>query len=364
MRILITGAAGNLGGMLARHLLTQTQHFLNLLEPISKPQMTPQRHRIPQSHRDSLVGTPSVVLWRFCGSVVWTGVLKQLLVHRAPVSEDLVVEGRTHVYRGDLADDTTLIEPCSSSDAIVHFAGVLFAPTPEKFLPITNTLYTKHLVDAAAKTGVKTVILISFPHVEGSTSKGDPCTGRQDRQPVSVHAQTRLAAERYLVERARETGLRAIVLRPGTIYGRDVLMVRFAKWLAERKLLGVWREPTPIHVLSIEDFNVCCRVAIERPDVQGIYPLGDDAPTTLQEFLDTVCVRWELGKPWRVPVWSVYTVAWLCETAARLFRTQTPFTIDFIRIGRVPYFCDTHRMKAELLPMLQYPTLQEGLVLL
>ena len=141
-------------------------------------------------------------------------------------------------------------------------------------------------------------------------------------------------------------------------------MIRFAKRLAEKKLLGVWKHPTPIHVLSIEDFNACCRIALERSDIQGIYPLGDDAPTTLQEFLDTVCARWGLAKPWRVPVWSVYTVAWLCETAARLFRTRTPFTIDFIRIGRVPYYCDTRRMKAELLPTLQYPTLQEGLALL
>ena len=316
MRVLITGAAGNLGRMLARHLLASSDHFLNLM------------------------------------------------MHRIPVRDDLIVNGRTRVYRCDLADPQTLVEVCSATDAIVHFAGVLFAPRPERFLPITNTRYTTHLVEAAMQGGVKRFVLISFPHVEGPTSIQDSCTGRQDREPISVHAKTRLAAERYLLERARGSGMRAIALRPGMIYGRDVLMIAFAKRLAQRRLLGVWREPTSIHLLSIEDFNACCQAAIEHPEARGVYPLGDDSPTTLQEFLDAACGHWKLRKPWRVPLWSVYTVAWGCETVAGLLGTRTPFTVDFIRIGRIPYHCDTSRMKADLLPRLRYPSLTEGLSLL
>ena len=316
MRVLITGAAGNLGSLFARYLLGQTAHALNLM------------------------------------------------VHRTPIATDLGQDGRTRVFRCDLADPKTLSTVCAQSDVIVHFAGVLFAPHPERFLPMTNFLYTRHLVDAAIAGGVKRFILISFPHVEGPTSRKHPCVGRQDQQPISVHAQTRLAAERYLMEQAKGSAMTGIALRPGMIYGGDVLMISFAKRLARRNLLGVWRWPTPIHVLSLDDFMACCRAAIERPTAKGMYPLGDDDPTTLQEFLDAACRHWRFKKPWRVPVWSVYMVAWLCEALASLFRARTPFTVDFIRIGRVPYFCDTHRMKAELLPELQYPSLKEGMAIL
>ena len=158
--------------------------------------------------------------------------------------------------------------------------------------------------------------------------------------------------------------MRAIVLRSGMIYGREVLMIAFAKQLAQKRLLGVWRQPTPIHLLSIDDFNACCQAAIEKPNVNGMYPLGDDGPTTLQEFLETVCQHWRVPSPWCVPVWSVYFVAWACETIASIRKTRSPFTVDFIRIGRVPYFCDTRRMKADLLPQLRYPSLQIGLELL
>ena len=316
MRVLITGAAGNLGSRLARYLLATSDHVLNLM------------------------------------------------VHRTPVGQDLTPRTRTHVYQADLADPKTLATPCAASDVIVHFAGVLFAPSPQTFLPVTNFQYTRNLVDAALAAGVKRFILISFPHVEGPTSRESPCVGRQDREPASVHAKTRLAAEKYLMEKARDTTMRAISLRPGMIYGNEVLMIAFAKQLANKRLLGVWKRPTPIHLLSIDDFNACVQAAIEKPEAIGVYPLGDDEPTTLQEFLDEACRYWGLARPWRVPVWSVYAVAWLCETAAAILGTRTPFTIDFIQIGRVPYYCNTSRMKAELLPRVKYRSFRAGLEIL
>ena len=170
-----------------------------------------------------------------------------LMVHRTPLPAGVERAGRTATYPCDLGEPATLSAVCRASDVIVHFAGVLFAPRPEQFLPVTNAEYTRHLVDAAIAGGVKKLILISFPHVEGPTSREHPCTDRQDREPVSMHAKTRLAAERYLVERTKGTGTLAVSLRPGMIYGKDVLMIAFAKRLAGQGLLGVWRSPTPIH---------------------------------------------------------------------------------------------------------------------
>jgi hypothetical protein len=95
--------------------------------------------------------------------------------------------------QADLRDPATLGPALSGVDAVVHFAGVLFAPRPERFLPETNTRWFDHLVAAALEARVARLILVSFPHVEGPTSTDEPATGRLDREPVSVHARTRLA---------------------------------------------------------------------------------------------------------------------------------------------------------------------------
>ena len=87
--ILITGAAGNLGGLLARHLAGR------------------QRLR--------------------------------LMYHHRPIPADLAAAPDVATVQADLADPATLPAAIAGAEIVVHFAGVLFAPRPERFLPETNT---------------------------------------------------------------------------------------------------------------------------------------------------------------------------------------------------------------------------------
>ena len=229
VKILITGAAGNLGWFLTRHLL-------------------PGNHDL------------------------------HLLTHRTELPTPLGDYPNVAVFKADLGDPDSLDPACREVDCIVHFAGVLFAPRPERFLPITNIEYVRNLVNVAQDIGVPKFILISFPHVEGESTPDDPATGRLDGQPDSIHAQTRLAAEQVLFQQTADSQMVPVVLRPGMIYGRGVLMIEAARWLLAWRLLGVWREPTWIHPLALPDFLACTVAAIEGAHVSGVYNLGDEAP--------------------------------------------------------------------------------------
>ena len=114
MKILITGAAGNLGSRLAQHLI-------------------PGPHQL------------------------------RLMVQKSPIPFNISGHANVSIYRADLARPHTLPMACEGIDCIVHFAGILFAPLPEKFLPLTNVGYVKNLVEAAKTAGVRKFILISFP---------------------------------------------------------------------------------------------------------------------------------------------------------------------------------------------------------
>ncbi|MFH1539862.1 MAG: NAD(P)-dependent oxidoreductase, partial [bacterium] len=315
MRVLITGAAGNLGSFLARHM----------------------------------AGGPHEL---------------RLLVHRTELPPDIAFAPNASVFRADLGDPRTLAGLCEDMDCIVHFAGVLFAPGPEIFLPITNVGYVRNLVSAALADGVKKIIIISFPHVEGESTPDNPAKGTMDGEPASVHARTRLEAEKCLFETCNGKKMVPVSLRAGMIYGRGVLMIDAAKWLARRRLLAVWRKPTWIHLLSLPDFQKCVVSAIEGAEVSGVYNLGDDMPMTLQEFLDAATAYWGYRRPWRFARWGFYFASWCCEAFATVFGTSAPLTRDFIKIGMASYVSDTSRMKKELLPKLEYPALDDGTVLL
>jgi nucleoside-diphosphate-sugar epimerase len=316
MRILISGAAGNLGSALARHLL-------------------PSRHKL------------------------------RLVFHRTPLPHDLRAGRNVEPAQADLALPETLPAACKNVDCVVHFAGILFAPRPERFLPITNHSYVTNLVEAAIEAGVRRFILISFPHVEGPTTPDHPATGRTvDALPISVHAQTRLAAEKTLFERSRGTGLRPIALRSGLVYGRGVKMIEAGRWLLQRRLLAVWPEPTWNHLLALPDFLRCVEAASVKPRARGVYLLGDELPMTLQNFLDALAWHWGYQPAWRLPRGLFPLAGAMSEAAATVLGTASPLTRDFIRIGMVPHVVDTTRMRRELLPRLAYPTLREGLAIL
>lgn len=309
--VLITGAAGNLGGLLARHLQSK-------------------------------------------------GYPLRLMFHKTPLAEGLADAPKVTPVQADLAKPETLEAAVGDADVVVHFAGVLFAPRPQKFLPETNTRWFANLLEACDQARVDRVVLISFPHVEGETTVDAPATGRLDGEPISVHARTRLEEERLLLERQPAGYITPLVLRLGMVYGRGILMIDAARWLAKRRLLGVWKEPTWIHLLSTADYLAVTEAAITVPEARGIYHGGDEQPITLQEFLAEACRVWQVHPPRTMPFWTIYSAATLCELFASVANTRSPLTRDFIKIGRVSYFGDTGRAREELIPVLQHPTLSSG----
>jgi len=312
MVIAITGAAGNLGSLLSRHLLATTQCKL------------------------------------------------RLLVHNRKVPPDLRAQTRAPVIACDLAEPETLLPALEGADCVVHFAGVLFKSHPERFLPITNSAYCKNLLAAAIEKNVRRIILISFPHVEGTTTPDAPAAGRLDGNPVSVHARTRLEEETMLFAASARHGFEAVSLRVGMVYGQGILMIDAARWLARHRLLAVWREPTWIHLISTEDFLAATSEAATRKNIRGIFHLGDEGRQSLQDFLDEITKVWCTHKPLRLPPQLIYLAAFLCELQSFLFGTKSPLTRDFITIGRCSYYGDTTRMRAELLSVLKHPTFKEG----
>jgi len=125
--VLITGAAGNLGSLLSRHI-RDNENDLNLI----------------------------------------------LMQHQNKIPRDLKEHPRVQVRNANLSKIETLDGCIDSADIIIHFAGVLFKANPEKFLYETNIRYFENLVSAAKKNNINKIILISFPHVEGPTSRKIP----------------------------------------------------------------------------------------------------------------------------------------------------------------------------------------------
>lgn len=313
-RIAITGAAGNLGGLLA------------------------------QGMKDLDVNL-------------------NLLIHEKDIDDNLKNRDNIFVFKVDLSDKSTLSDSLQGVDVIVHFAGILFKANPEKFLPTTNTQYFNNLLEVAVQQNVKRIILISFPHVEGECTPENPATGVLTGNPESMHARTRLEEEKLLFQYGDKYGFEAVSLRVGMVYGEGILMIDAGQWFARHWLLGIWKKPTYIHLISKTDFVDATIAAALKPEIKGIYHIGDEGVQTLQQFLDDITVYKGNHKPWCMPVWMIMTAARGFELFSAVFGTRSPLTVDFVKIGMVSYYGDTSRMRQELLPELKYKTYRDGMEL-
>jgi len=286
-----------------------------------------------------------------------------LLIHKKDIGEDLRNKQNVSVFRVDLADEPSLYPALENVDVLIHFAGVLFKANPEKFLPVTNVRYFTNLLNCAIKQKVKRLILISFPHVEGETTPDSPAKGILTGTPDSMHARTRLEEEKLLFDLGQKAGIENVSLRVGMVYGKGILMIDAGQWFARHYLLGIWRKPTYIHLISKTDFIETTIAAAFKPGIHGIYHLGDEGIQTLQQFLDDITTHVGNHKPWRMPVWMIMTAARVFEAWSAIFGTRSPLTVDFIKIGMMSYYGDTTRMREELLPELKYKTYKEGIKL-
>jgi nucleoside-diphosphate-sugar epimerase len=313
MKVLIAGATGNMGEHLIKHLLAKSRHGL------------------------------------------------RLLVHKTAPLEVFLRHPRVELYYGSLADPISLRQACHGVDAVISSAGVLFQPFPERFLRTTNVTYVRNLVDAAIQAKVGHFILASFPHVEGETTPQRPALGILGPKPDALHAATRWEAEDYLFKAAQGTRLRPLALRAGFVYGPDVRLMKGARWLLRHRLMAVWRKPTWIHLLSIQDYCEAMLRSLDKPRLIGIVNLCDEQPTTLQDFLDKLADHWGYPRPRRLPVALFWIAAVATEVVAFALRLPCPLHRDLLKMGMTSSVANTSRMKATLLPKLSVPNFKKGI---
>ena len=104
-------------------------------------------------------------------------------------------------------------------DVVVHAAGLAhqFGKTSTKKFYDVNAVATERLIRAAAKNGVKHVVLISSSGVYGSSA------ALQDESsncnPTGDYANSKLDGERRAIALANSTGIRLTILRMTTLYG-------------------------------------------------------------------------------------------------------------------------------------------------
>jgi nucleoside-diphosphate-sugar epimerase len=251
---------------------------------------------------------------------------------------------------GEFQDPASLARAVADADLVFHVAGATRAPRRAGYFQ-GNFEATRSLLRACEKYGPEgqKFVFISSLAAAGPSSDA-PLTEDRDPQPVSAYGESKLWAERAVLEFSQQRP--TTIIRPPAVYGprdRDTFL------LIKSIQRGLHVIPSPV-VQKVSLVHVCDLVtgillAARSDQSHGrVYYICGDGHydwRTIGEYAGRV-----LGKRFRtfyVPGWLMRMAALGGSLASQFTSTPTLLSLDKLRdIRQTQWLCSNERAKAEI----------------
>lgn len=255
----------------------------------------------------------------------------RVLVRREPAW--LAEIPNLQVVIGDLGDPE-IVDHAVAGVRTVYHLGAAMRGGPESFRAGT-TVAVRNVIESCLKHGTPKLVYVSSLSVMDHAGRPDDRVLREDSpyEPLptlrGLYTQTKLEAERMVLTAIASRGLPAVMLRPGQIFGPGAervppngVIAIAGRWL----LVGDGGAPLPL--VYVDDVVDALVIAGERPDVAGkIFNIVDTSSITQNEYLHAY--RAKLGpaaKVIRVPVGVMMFLASGVELLGKVLKRDVPLS--------------------------------------
>lgn len=181
-------------------------------------------------------------------------------------------DDRLEMIVGDFRDRAVVMEAIAGVDAVLHLGAIVGDPAcaiNEDFTIRTNFDATRMLAEVCKQTGVRRFIFASTCSVYGASD--DMLDESAALNPVSLYANTKIAAERALLK-MRDMAFAPVILRFATAYGHSyrprfdlVVNLLTAKAVTDGQITihggEQWRP-----FVHVDDIARACILAMEAPE--------------------------------------------------------------------------------------------------
>lgn len=266
--------------------------------------------------------------------------------HRSPLAT-LGIEAAV----GDLTDAAAVARAVEGVDIVYHIAATYreAGQTSAAYRAI-NVEGTRHVLESAARAGVRRVVHCSTGGVHGHVAR-PPANEDAPLRPGDIYQETKLEAEQLARDIGRARGLDVVIARPIGIYGPgDTRFLKMFRGLARGRFPVLGAGEVYYHLTYIDDLVEGFRLCGEVPAAAGrTYLLAGPRYTTLNELIRLIAAELKVAPPrWRWPVWPFWTAGLLCEAVCVPLGIEPPLyrrRVDFFTKSRA---FDTTRARTEL----------------
>ena len=246
-----------------------------------------------------------------------------------PIEDTTWLEERgVSIFRGDLRDQSALVEPMRGVEGIFHLAAMTRVWRPMQEYHAVNVEGTWNLCTEALTAGVRRLVHVSSAVVYG-LGIGRPASEDLPLAPMrEPYSWTKAEGDRLVQRMADEDQLPAVIIRPGTVFGVGDLLNfgRIADRLLAGKALVVGSGNNALTFVYVTDVIHGMLLAFDHEVAVGkLYNVGNDRFLTQNELLNAIAEAVGAKPPTlRVPYTALYALASLSELLANLSGSRIP----------------------------------------
>jgi len=213
-----------------------------------------------------------------CGELLFRG-------HRVTVIDNLTYGGNSLLgymshphfvfHKADVCDRSSLEPYFAGVDHVVHLAAIVGYPACQKLGPKAsfgcNLDGTANVFELAERHGARRLVFSSTYSNYGVADDGNPVTEESPLYPQSLYAETKIAAENYLLEQAKRSRCAPIIFRLATLFGPsprtrfDLIINQFVLEAVQKRRLMIYQKEFNRSFVHIRDISRAFRLALEAP---------------------------------------------------------------------------------------------------
>ncbi len=234
----------------------------------------------------------------------------------------------------DIRDAKKMQDIAVGCSAIVHLAAKVHAVDDfgaEKGYEAVNVEGTRHILDAAVRSGVNRIVFASSVKVFGEETSG--CVDEtQTPDPQTVYGLSKWRAEQLVTEYAERHDLTAVSLRLPMVYGptKKGNLYRMIEAIDHGRFPVLPRLSTVRSLLHVENFVQAVFLCLRAPCFKrAAYIVADTEPYRVTDLYDWL--RAGLGKApprWRVPLWILKRGARCGDVLQAICGRPAPLTTE------------------------------------
>lgn len=274
-----------------------------------------------------------------------------LAVDVAPRPDELA-HPRVKYARVDIRDTARLHPLLSEVATVFHLASVhLEVRADEARFREVNVEAAADLVSASAAAPVRRFVHCGSVGIYGHV-ESPPASEEAPRRPTTPYERTKLEGERAVRDRASETGLPLITLRPTWVYGPGCpRTAKLLRTLRRGRFFYIGDGSNLRHPLFVEEMVDAFLLAEGAPEELAgrAFIIGGPRAMPLRELVETCARVLEVSAPrLRVPTAVGWSLGLAAEAAFGLVGREPPFSRRSLAFFRHDNAFDTTAARDEL----------------